>query len=45
MNQSVEEVLTRLDKDGLKLKSAKCLGAQAVNYLGFYISPEGIPPN
>ena len=43
--KTLEEVLTRLEKNNLKINLDKCIfGNNNVNYLGFVLTPEGVKP-
>ena len=41
--KTLDEIITRLSKAGLKLKPAKCeIGRKEVPYLGFVVSSDGV---
>ena len=41
----LKEILTRLQKGGLKVKSRKsCLGARKFDYLGYHVTRDGVMP-
>ena len=43
--QTLEEVLTRLENNNLKINLDKCIfGNNSVSYLGFVLTPEGVKP-
>ena len=41
----IEEIFTRLHKDGLKVNSRKsCFSAHKIDYLGYHVTRDGVMP-